>query len=148
MSYDLIEAGLLTIVRKDSHFSAQNSDRADERILAQGRPVTAILRYGGSDPKRGGANNNLDFTWTTIVDVWFRNQGEIPFYNSNIGEHMNSLLRTFATYPTLAGVADVSSAFPGASGEVLRWQGDRGAYWVCSFPVLVTENFTIAALTS
>jgi len=146
MAYADVEAALLTVIRKTNEFGATNSDRGDERILARGNQKVCILRFGGHRILHDAFPNQHAFGWIVNVDLWFKNRGEISFYNRDIAETVQNVLAKILAYPTLDSTSGVTLVQLGDASDPVRWQGEIKNYWVVTFPVEVTEKQIIAIL--
>lgn len=142
MSYATIEKAVLDVIQKLDRFRANNSARGDERILARGPQVACILRYGGHRVNRSLSLNQWSVDWTVNVDLWFKSRGEISFYNEDIAEVVDEVLKQIMGFPSLNKAVGVlhGSVLPGDASDPVRWQGEVRNYWVVSFPVQVTEE--------
>lgn len=144
MSYKTVEDGLLDVIRKTDEFTLGNSSAGDERVLARGVQKACIVRYGGHRVEHDALQSQWAFFWTVQVDLWFKNRGEISFYNVDIAETIQNILVKILQFPTLDSVSGVTFVQPGDASDPVRWQGEIKNYWVVSFPVVVTEKQQIA----
>lgn len=147
MSYEIIEAGVLTVLRLHSDYSTTNSSRGDFRILgslASGQTRGVILTPGpvlGRDivaaPRRVLTN------WVVNVDLFVAFPGEITTAYSNIIADQQTLLDHFDTYPTLNGLAGVIHAFITGSQDAEVLKGESRNWWTQRFQLQVSERVTV-----
>lgn len=115
MSYTLIEAGLLTVIRLHASYDTTNSSRGDYRLLAGGLSRYAIITYGGH-ARRELTLKLESVIWDILIDLFIPWRGEQTTLDTDFLTERQILIDQVAKYPTLNGVAGVKSAMI-ATGE-------------------------------
>lgn len=141
MSYDVVEQGLLTIIRKATGFDVNNTSQGDYRILAEPREQYCILTPG---PIRNrtliGAPRYISTTWITNLELF------VPYIDNltEIWEELRTtrqyLIDTLDAYPRLDSTDGVVNAFlEGAQQPEIR-RGEGRRWWFQALQVTIEER--------
>lgn len=120
MSYAVIEAGIATVIKKHTDFSASNVFQGDFRGLGKGLARLVVITFN-STSKAGLSLKNEIHTWVTNVDIFIPWRGEAYELEQRITTESQKIQDEFGKYPRLDGVAGVidSSMSAGARPDVM-----------------------------
>ena len=148
MSYDTIEAGVLTLVQALSNYSTTNSSRRDHRILAKGltggravilMPGPVLAREVVASPRR------VRSVWLVNLDLYrlYGPRNVLKASIDNLQTDTQELLDHLDKYPTLNGVSGVIHAMVTGVGELNLFVGENGQWLTRRLSVEVEERTAI-----
>lgn len=145
MSLSSIQEALAAVIRVSTHFNEANCTVDDPTPLGAGHDAVAIIRYAGDRVELAGDNNEWGFTWTLMVDLWFRQNGLLSRYNTLVSTLIQEIYTTVLARPTLytdeaTGIWQVR---PAGSGDPDRYTGELQNWWTVSLPFEVSERQVI-----
>ena len=147
MSYNTVEAALLTTIQLMSEYSDTNSSRGDYRVLGQGVTFALILMPGAiRDRSVFASPRRVSTTWEIILDMYVHFTGEMDTTINSIKSERQSLMDHLDGYPTLSGQSGVVEAFIVGGREPEMWQGEGADWWRQQLIYAVVEHTTITIL--
>jgi hypothetical protein len=144
MSYDTVEAGLLSVIRLLANYSDTNSSRGDYRVLARG-VERAVVLAPGSIPSRDviAAPRRVSTVWEILIQLLVPYGGEISTAAEKIRTDRQELMDHIDRYPTLNGVSNIVHAFVEGGRQPERWEGESRNWWTQTLTMRVIEHVTV-----
>ena len=142
MSYSVIEAALLAVIRKHADFPAANTSRGDFRIVGHGKERVVVLTFG-SMRSREETLQRMIYTWLTNIDLFVPWRGEYLNWLTTIESETQKLVDTIVQWPKLDGTADVLSVsliVQSPSTQTLELGTYRGERLICEVEELVNPS--------
>lgn len=144
MSYDTIEAAVLTRVRNISGYSSTNTSEGDYRILAKGVSKAVILQPGAIRGRTKIATpRRLGTTWVVLIELFIPFIKEISDVADSIRTERQLIMDEMDKYPTLDQTTGVIHAWITSSSEPDGWQGSGRRWWTQTLECEVTEHVTV-----
>lgn len=146
MSYDVVEGGLLTILRKATGFSVGNTSQGDYRILSESGERYCVLTPG---PIRNrvlvGAPRYISTTWITNLELFIPYLDNLTEIWQELRTTRQHIIDTLDAYPRLDSTTGVVNAFlEGAQqAEIRRGEGRRWWFQALQVSIEERENRTI-----
>ena len=144
MSYDVIEAALLTQVIALADFDANNAKRGDWRHLGHGKAVAVVLVPGPFQQEDATLRNHTRIRWTTEIELYVLWTGEQDTVLASLRTERQSILDQVNLYPYLGATSGVMGAIITSAGPVEAHTSPDGAtFWkqVLNCEVLEDNSF-------
>lgn len=127
MSYAVVEAAAVTVLRKHADFDATNCRAGDVSPIKKGLERVVSALYGGVR-KDDLTVTMVRHTWTVFLDLYVPYRGEVPELETRLASERQKMIDTVEAYPMLDGTAGVTKAhiINGETPEPL--QPKKGAY--------------------
>lgn len=145
MSYDTIEAAVLTQITAITGYSTANVKRGDWRHLGHGKALAIVLVPGPFRQRDGALTGMSDITWTVDVELYVLWTGEQDTTLSSLRAERQKILDRINQYPFLGATAGVMTAMVVTGGPVEPFQSPDGAmFWRQVLSLEVREANTFA----
>ena len=147
MSYDTVEEGLLTIVRKATGFTVANTSRGDFRILSEPLDRFLILTPGPIRSRRLlAAPRYIETIWVVNMELFIPYMDDLSEVWASLRVFRQNVLDTVDAYPKLNSTEGVNNAFiEGAlTPEIRRGSGRR--WWHQILQMIIEERVIITIL--
>lgn len=109
MSYAVVEAAAVTVLRKHADFDATNCRAGDVSPIKKGLERVCSLLYGGVRNEQVTLKI-FRHVWTVNVDLYVPYRGEIPELEGRLATERQKIIDTLGAYPRLDSLAGVTSA--------------------------------------
>lgn len=144
MSYSIVEAALLTVLRLHANYDSTNSARGDFRNLARGGARFVVLVPGSVPGREMVAHpRRISTTWEIVIQLFILYTGEANTAFTNLASDRQDIMDHIDQYPTLNGTADVVHALITSAREPEPWSGEGRNYWQQDILCRVTEHVTV-----
>ena len=134
MSYTNGEANLLTILRATDYYNANNSSRANWKILDSGRKSYYVILKPGEEPGavQFHAMSAYQITWTTVIQLWQKYTDETTT-STNLFAQVQRVIDAVQPNNRLDDTTDtiVNAEIISVSTPLERWTSDGGTRWLC-----------------
>lgn len=144
MSYDTVEAGLLSTIRLLSVYSSTNSSQGDYTVLGSGITRAVILTPGPFERSVQAIPRRMSTVWTANIELYVPFTVDISSIASAIRTERQTLIDHLDKYPTLNSTSGVVHAIVIGGQEPTQWVGESQQFWVQELLIRITENVTIA----
>ncbi len=130
MSYEVVEAAILTTLRLNASYNTANSARGDWRQLGKPADRMVTLSFGGFERKEISLKLEQHI-WLTHWDLYVPWKGDVAAYATLWTAERQRVIDHMATKPRLGGAAGVTRAgfLAGDEPEPLPpagvWAGNR-----------------------
>ena len=143
MSYDTVEAGLLSTIQLLSIYSSTNSSQGDYTILGNGVTRAAILTPGSFERSVQAIPRRMSTMWMATIELYVPFTVDISTIASSIRTERQTLLDHLDKYPTLNSTSGVVHAIAIGGQEPTQWVGESQQWWVQELVMRITENVNI-----
>lgn len=145
MSYELIEAGVSTVIKKIVGFDGDNVSQGDWRILGHGKAKAVVLMPGRFNRIPGTVQNNNQVTWDVEIELYILWDGEQDTTVATLKTQRQAIMDEVNKFRKLDGVSGVMQALVSDGDVVEPFISPNGAtFWkqtmICQ--VLESESFT------
>jgi len=134
MSYTTGEANLLTILRATDYYNANNSSRANWKILDSGRKAYYAILKPGEEPGAVSfhAFAAYQIVWTTVIQLWHKYTDETTT-STNLFAQVQYVIAAVQPNRLLDDTLDtiVNAEIVSISPPLERWTSDGGTRWLC-----------------
>jgi hypothetical protein len=109
MSYSVVEAAALTVIKLHADYDDDNCKAGDSSPIKNGLPRVCRLLYGGG--KREELTLTImRHTWTINVDIYVPYRGKLDTLEAQLATERQTIIDQLAQYPRLNNCAGVISA--------------------------------------
>ena len=130
MSYDTIEAALLTQIQALDAYDTANAKRGDWRHLGHGKTKAVVLVPGPFTQEDASLRNHTRIRWTIDVELYILWTGEQDTVLASLRTERQSILDRVNLYPYLGGTAGILGALVTGAGSVEAFSSPDGAmFW-------------------
>lgn len=144
MSYDAVEAGLLSVIQLLPDYNSTNSSRGDFRILAKGVSRAVVLSPGAFIGRDVVATpRQMQTIWVINLHLLIPFTSEISTIRGLIRTERQKIIDQIDKYPTLGAVSGVVSAILTGGEEPRIWQGESQRWWLQVMQVEVEERSSV-----
>lgn len=127
MAYSTGEAAILTLIRTLADYDADNTSRADWRILGQGASNKYIVLRPGAWEGSQLAITTRARTWSTVVECWLRYVDNTK--PLSLQTEVETVMALLERYPTLNGASGVVRATVTGGDDMQEVKREDGSLW-------------------
>lgn len=127
MSYDTIEAALLTVLKGITGYDATNTSRGDWRILGAGKLKAMVLVPAGFRQEDGSLRELTFIEWTAEIHLYAMFDGEEKTTLTTLMAERQKVVDEVNKWPFLNAAAGVMGAIIADAGPVETFQATDGA---------------------
>ncbi len=111
MSYDTVQAGFATVIKKIAGYDADNvKEDADWRILGHGKTQGAVLFPGPFEQRENTILNSTLVTWQVQIHLFVLYDGEVSTTLVTLTAEREKIIDEVNKWPNLAAVSGVMNA--------------------------------------
>jgi hypothetical protein len=149
MSYETVEDGLLTLLRRLSIFDATNTSQSDYRILNRAKNRFVILNPGRvmdheAAATGGTGGRRMRTRWIVNVSLIIPWRGEVSTIRDRIRDDRQTLMDHLDAFPTANEIANVIQFGFLDAGEPEHWIGAERNQWHQLLRYWFEERFNVA----
>lgn len=145
MSYDTIEAALLTQIQALGNYDTTNAYRGDWRQLGHGVTKAVVLVPGPFTQEDATLRNHTRIRWTADIELYVLWAGEQDTTLSTLRTERQSILDRINQYPYLGATSGVMGAIITGAGPIEAFSSRDGAmFWkqVLTCQIVEDNSFT------
>ena len=143
MSYESVEAALLTIIRKAKNFNSNNTSTSDYRVLGKGTRQAVVLSPGTFRKHVSATPRRMAWAWVVNLDLFVPFGDELSEVAIKLRSTRQDLMDIVDQYPRLDDTTGVINALVESGAEPNLWQGENRRWWVQRLRVLIEERTTV-----
>jgi hypothetical protein len=127
MSQTVIEAGIITTIRKHADFDDTNCNLYDRRPMAKGLARVVVVSYDSVTSEQITIQMERR-TWVYNVDVMVPWRGDLVELDTRVAVETQKVIDTLAAYPRLSATANVQRADLSAAARPDLIMERKGVY--------------------